>query len=105
MCGFSYAEAAGRNPRVTQGENSDKTVIQSMSGALQAQRSCKVMILNYRSGRPNAPFWNMLTMNPIHRNGQLLLYLANLQDYTYHMSRLVSTSPSSFCRSAEHHQR
>ena len=105
MCGFSYKEAAGKNPRLTQGEASDQTTIQHMSSALSQQRSCKVMVLNYRSGLPNAPFWNMLSISPIVRNGQMQLCLANLQDYTYHMSKLVSSAPTQFCRSAEHHQR
>jgi len=47
----------------------------------------------------------MLSISPIHHKGQLVLYLATLQDYTYHMGRLVSLPPTQFCRSAQHHQR
>ena len=104
MCGFSYDQAVGRNPRVTQGERSDPETVRCVSGALAQQRACKVMMLNYRGGLTDRPFWNMLSISPITHNGQLQLYLANLQDYTYHMSRLVSTPPTQFCRSAEHHQ-
>lgn len=104
MCGFSYAQACGTNPRITQGEQSDRETIRLMSSALSQQRSCKVMMLNYRSGLRAQPFWNMLSISPITEGGKLMFFLANLQDYTYHMSKLVSLSPSHFCRSAEHHQ-
>ena len=105
MCGFTYAQAVGRNPRVTQGERSDPKSISAMSSALQAQRSCKVMMLNYRGGLNERPFWNMLSISPIIHQGRLQFYLANLQDYSYHMAKLIRTPPSQFCRSAEHHQR
>jgi len=38
-------------------------------------------------------------------NGQLMLYMANLQDYTYNIDRMVSLTPTQFCRSADFHQR
>jgi len=102
MCGFSYCQAVGRNPRLTQGAKSDPAVIKLMSGALAQQQPCKVMMLNYRSGHEDRPFYNMLSISPVVHSGQLLFYLANLQDYSYHMSRLVSLSPSQFCRTAQH---
>ena len=105
MCGFRYDDAVGRNPRVTQGSHSDTGTIKLMSNALRAQRSCKVMMLNYRGGDEAKPFYNMLSISPIVHQGKLLLHLANLQDYSYHMAKLVSTPPTQFCRSAEHHQR
>ena len=105
MCGFTYDEAVGRNPRVTQGEHSDPATIGMMSSALREHRACKVMMLNYRSGNAARPFYNMLSISPILHQGKLMLYLANLQDYSYHMTKLVSTPPSQFCRSATFHQR
>mmetsp|Transcript_27354 Transcript_27354/g.57536 ORF Transcript_27354/g.57536 Transcript_27354/m.57536 type:complete len:133 (+) Transcript_27354:711-1109(+) len=30
---------------------------------------------------------------------------ANLQDYSFHMTKMVSLSPDQFCKVAEHHQR
>merc|ERR1719238_1210158 len=62
-------------------------------------------MLNYRGGLADRPFWNMLSISPVVHGGRLMFYLANLQDYTYHMAKLVSLSPAQFCRSAEHHQR
>lgn len=104
MCGFKYDDAVGRNPRLTQGERSDPRTIGMMSSALRQQRSCKVMMLNYRGGDESRPFYNMLSISPIVHQGKLQLYLANLQDYSHHMAKLVSTPPTQFCRSAEHHQ-
>jgi len=104
MCGFTYDQAVGQNPRLTQGAHSDQSVVKLMSGALRSQRSCKVMVLNYHAGRPDRPFWNMLSISPIVHNRQLMFYLASLQDYTYHMHKLVRLTPTQFCRSAEHHQ-
>lgn len=46
----------------------------------------------------------MLSISPIVHNRQLMFYLASLQDYTYHMHKLVRLTPTQFCRSAEHHQ-
>lgn len=46
----------------------------------------------------------MLSISPIVHQGELVLYMANLQDYTYHMKKLVSLTPSQFCRSAEFFQ-
>lgn len=105
MCGFTFEGAVGRNPRLTQGEHSDKEVIQRISGALKRQLPCKVMMVNYRSGDLAKPFWNMLSMSPVVYRGQLQFYMANLQDYSYHVGKLLSLTPAQFCRAAEHHQR
>lgn len=104
MCGFTSKQAVGRNPRLTQGEMSDQGSIRQISGALQHQRSCKVMMLNYRSGLHDRPFWNMLAISPIMHRGELMFYLANLRDYTYHMAKIMTLTPAQFCRSAEYHQ-
>jgi len=62
-------------------------------------------MLNYKSGLADRPFWNMLSINPILYRGQLQLFMANLQDYTYHIGKLVCLSPSQFCRAAQHFQK
>ncbi len=104
MCGFTYEEAVGRNCRVTQGERTDPAAIELLSGAVKQQRSSKVLLLNYRRGLPDRPFWNLLSINPVVHRGSLMLYMANLQDYTYAMTKMVRLAPAQFCRSAEHHQ-
>jgi hypothetical protein len=104
MCGFTYAEAVGRNPRVTQGERTDPSVIQAMSGALSKRCSCKVQLVNYRSGLLDRPFWNVLSISPLMYRGEIQLFIANLQDYSYFMSKMVSLTPSQFCKVAESFQ-
>ena len=47
----------------------------------------------------------MLSINPVRHAGELMLYVANLQDYSYQMTKLISLTPSQFCRSSDHHQR
>lgn len=105
MCGFTFEGAVGRNPRLTQGEHSDTEVIKRISGALKRELPCKVMMVNYRSGNVAKPFWNMLSISPVVYRGQLQFYMANLQDYSYHVGKLLSLTPAQFCRAAEHHQK
>mmetsp|Transcript_24839 Transcript_24839/g.73745 ORF Transcript_24839/g.73745 Transcript_24839/m.73745 type:complete len:382 (-) Transcript_24839:141-1286(-) len=105
MCGFTYGEAVGRNPRLTQGERSDPAVVAAISGALQQERPCKAAMVNYRGGEGGPAFWNMLSISPLLHRGQLQLYIANLQDYSYHMGQMVSLTPSQFCRAALHYRR
>uniref|UniRef100_A0A7S0LAH5 PAS domain-containing protein n=1 Tax=Coccolithus braarudii TaxID=221442 RepID=A0A7S0LAH5_9EUKA len=105
MCGFTYAEAVGKNPRVTQGERTDPRVIEVMSGALSSRSSCKVQLVNYRSGLLDRPFWNMLSISPLMFRGEVKLFIANLQDYSYHMTKMLSLTPAQFCKAAEYFQR
>lgn len=105
MCGFTYDEAVNRNPRVTQGPKTDAAVVNAIGSALRVNRACKVQLVNYRHGQLDQPFWNMISINPILFQGQLMLYMANLQDYSYQMGQMVSLTPSQFCRAALHHQR
>merc|ERR1719198_878067 len=105
MCGFTYAEAAGRNPRITQGSRTDQNVVRALSMALSNRSACKVQFVNYRGGRPDEPFWNMLSISPVLHQGNVVFYMANLQDYSYQMSKMVSLTPAQFCRAATHFQR
>ena len=105
MCGFTYEEASGQNPRIVQGERTDQKVVRAISGALANQSACKVQFVNYRRGSVDKPFWNMLSISPVLHQGNVMFYMANLQDYSYHMAQMVSLTPSQFCRVAQHHQR
>jgi hypothetical protein len=105
MCGFTYSEAVGRNPHLTQGVGTDRQVVRAISLALADHRPCKVQLVNYRGGASDRPFWNLLTMSPLHYRGELQLFVANLQDYSYHIGKMVSLTPAQFCRAASHYQR
>ena len=47
----------------------------------------------------------MPQMHPVFAQGRLQLFVANLQDYSYRMSKLVSVQPLQFCRHGGHFQR
>lgn len=103
MCGFTYGEAVGKNARLTQGDTTDPRVVKALSSAIKDRRPCKVQLINYRGGAPTQPFWNILSISPLEHRGELQLFIANLQDYSYHMSRMISLTPSQFCRVATHY--
>ena len=54
----------------------------AISAAMAAGRACKALMVSYRQGDVNQPFWNMLSISPIVHKGELIFYLANLLDYT-----------------------
>ena len=101
MCGFTYEEASGQNPRIVQGERTDQKVVRAISGALANQSACKVQFVNYRRGSVDKPFWNMLSISPVLHQGNVMFYMANLQDYSYHMAQMVSLTPSQFCKGGD----
>lgn len=105
MCGFKYEQAVGQNPRIVQGKNTDPEAVRAISESLRNRSACKVQLLNYRGGDERQPFWNIISINPVCWRGELVFYMANLQDYTNHLSKLVSLSPSQFCRAALHYQK
>lgn len=105
MCGFTYDQAIGQNPRIVQGKNTDSAVVRAISESLRDRSACKVQLLNYRGGDEKQPFWNLISINPVCWRGDVVFYMANLQDYTNHLAKLVSLSPSQFCRAALHYQR
>ena len=94
MCGYSFKEAVGRNPRLTQcAGQSDGDAIVSMSHAVREQRACKVLVLNFRGGHEAAPFWNMLSINPVHHQGRLMLYMVRAADFSIPLFRLAHRLP------------
>lgn len=105
MCGFTYSEAVGKNPRLTQGTNTNLETTRAISCSLTAKQPCKVQLINYRSGDAAKPFWNVLSVSPVISRGSLQFFIANLQDYSYQMARFVKLTPSQFCRAAQHFQR
>jgi len=104
MCGYRMHEAVGQNPRLTQGEASDTATLRAMKIALTQQRACKVRLVNYR-GDSNDKFWNCLSVHPIFHERKLVLFAARLQDYSYQLTRFVSTAPAQFCKAVDPYQR
>jgi hypothetical protein len=62
MCGYTMEQAVGQNPRLTQGEGTDKETVRGMGIALANRRACKVRLINYR-GHSREPFWNCLSVS------------------------------------------
>ena len=61
MCGYSEAEALGKNPRLTQGQDTDFNTIHALGCALRENRACKARLINYH-GVTKQPFWNCITV-------------------------------------------
>lgn len=103
MCGYTMTQAMGQNPRLTQGEGTDRETVCSMRKALTARQPCKVRIINYR-GYNREPFWNCLSVHPIFFNNECVLFAARLQDYSHRLTPLVSLTPQQFCKAGDMYQ-
>ena len=75
MCGFTYSEAVGKNPRLTQGTNTNLETTRAISCSLTAKQPCKVQLINYRSGDAAKPFWNVLSVSPVISRGSLQFFI------------------------------
>mgnify|MGYP006096637459 CR=1 FL=1 len=91
MCGWSHDEVVGRSANINQGEGTDRETIMGMGKCLAKQQSCKVQLVNYRAD--GSVFWNVLSVFPVLENGKTVLFVAQLQDYTYELSKLVHLRP------------
>lgn len=105
VCEFSYAEAVGRHiGRMMQGAQTDADAVAGMRSALSAHHPFKAQVLNYK-GNTRSPFWNFLSVTPLLHQGELQLYVANVQDYSDHIAQLSRLAPSQFCKAAVAHRR
>jgi PAS domain S-box-containing protein len=81
MTGYRAEEVLGRNCRFLQGEGTDAETARTLGAAIRAGRGCTVEILNYR--KDGTPFWNALSVNPVHdERGELLHFVGVQQDLT-----------------------
>ena len=67
----------GRNCRFLQGPDTDREVVAAIRHALQQGRGCTVVFKNYRKDR--TPFWNELTMTPVHDDEGALTHFIGVQ--------------------------
>jgi len=77
MTGYDAGEVIGRNLRFLQGPDTDPLVVAEVRQAVAAGRSCEVVLLNYR--KDGTPFWNQLTINPVHNDAGVLTHFIGLQ--------------------------
>lgn len=64
VTGYPRTEVLGRNCRFLQGKDTDPGAIGEIRRALAERRGVVVELLNYR--RDGTPFWNRLTITPVH---------------------------------------
>ena len=77
LTGYEAHEAVGRNCRFLQGANSDRWVVSEIRAALSAGHPIRREILNYRKN--GDPFWNDLTIDPIHDDAGALIGFVGMQ--------------------------
>ncbi len=79
--GYEAAEVLGRNPRLLQGPETDPETVAELSEAIANEEQITVEIRNYR--KDGTPFWNELTVAPIHDDeGDLAHYVGFQNDVT-----------------------
>lgn len=77
MTGYRQEEVLGRNCRLLQGPATDRTMARVISRRLLAGRDVHVTLLNYR--RDGSPFWNEVTISPVHDDQHRLTHFIGNQ--------------------------
>ena len=77
ITGYAPQEVLGRNCRFLQGQGTHRETAQKLAEAIAAGQPCQVEILNYR--KDGVPFWNALSLNPVHDENGALAYFVGVQ--------------------------
>ncbi len=81
ITGYSAAESIGRNCRFLQGSDRHQISLFDLRKAIQEQRECHAVLLNYR--KDGTPFWNDLYIAPVlNEHGELTNYIGIQTDIT-----------------------
>ncbi|MFC7211323.1 bacterio-opsin activator domain-containing protein [Natronoarchaeum sp. GCM10025321] len=81
LTGYDEEHMLGRNPRILQGPETDPKTVEKLSNAIAEEEPVTVEIRNYRSD--GTPFWNQLTVAPIHDDdGEVVHYVGFQNDIT-----------------------
>jgi PAS domain S-box-containing protein len=79
MTGYSADELAGRNCRLLQGPETDRSVIDQVRDAIAREEEVAVEVLNYRKN--GSTFWNALFVSPVFdAEGKLRFFFASQLD-------------------------
>jgi len=82
MTGYSQAEILGKNCRFLQGPDTDPTQLAELRSALREERSCQVVLKNYR--KDGSHFWNKLAISPVRDDSDQLTHFIGVQsDISY----------------------
>lgn len=77
ITGFEESAVLGSNCRFLQGEGTDEATVARIRAGIEAQESVSVELLNYR--RDGTPFWNELTVTPVHDDGGSVTHFVGFQ--------------------------
>lgn len=81
ITGYTAQEVIGRNCRFLQGQQHDQPALRELRRALTEQRSCQVILHNYR--KDGTLFWNELIISPVFdREGRLINQIGIQTDIT-----------------------
>ncbi|HLO47599.1 MAG TPA: PAS domain S-box protein, partial [Kamptonema sp.] len=82
MTGYSQVEIQGKNCSFLQGPDTDPVALAELRSALREQRSCQVVLKNYR--KDGTYFWNQLAISPVRDdNDQLTHFIGVQSDISY----------------------
>nr|AML78002.1 putative LOV domain-containing protein [Viola canadensis] len=76
QCGYSHDEVIGRNGRIFQGPETNRTSVMEIREAVREERAVQVSLLNYR--KDGTPFWMLFHMNPVYstEDGRVIHFVA-----------------------------
>lgn len=87
--GYTFEEVRGRNCRLLQGPGTDRAQVTRLREAMAAGEATSVELLNYR--KDGTPFWNAMTLTPVHDDKGLAFFFATQTDTTQiHQDALAS---------------
>lgn len=81
VTGYEADEIDGHNCRFLQGEDTDPAAVEEIRAALREERPCHIVLRNYK--KDGTPFWNELSLSPIHdADGRLTHFVGVQTDVT-----------------------
>ena len=78
ITGYTAAETLGCNPRFLQGSDRDQPVLEKVRTAIREQRSCRVVVRNYR--KDGTLFFQEMSISPVHDEQGHLTHFIGIQD-------------------------
>jgi PAS domain S-box-containing protein len=81
LTGYQLAELIGKNPRIFQGEGTDKQTISRIAKGLKKKQEVREVILNYHKN--GSPYWVELSITPVlDDQGNITHFISIQQDVT-----------------------
>jgi PAS domain S-box-containing protein len=89
LTGYTEDQVMGRNCRMLQGPDTDRTTVAELRRAVDERRAVAVDLLNYKAD--GSPFWNALFFGPIFdQDGNILYFFASQMDISERRSNQES---------------